>query len=458
MMKVSIKSLLFVSLLLSLIFVFPAGIAHGEDEKQMIVVYENKQGEEAVQESDAAVEKEYNNLPVAAISADTGTIEELKEDPDIKYVEPDVKISVSDNGITSIRAVKEAATQILDQWNLAPVQAPQAWNEGLTGKGVKIAVIDSGIYPHEDLKIAGGYSAVSYTSSYKDDEGHGTHVAGIIGAKHNRYGTDGVAPDAQLYAVKALDRVGQGNLSDLLKGIDWAITNKMDIINMSMGTAYKSKALQDAVDKAYQRGILLVAASGNEGAGHPLDYPAAFDKVIAVSASDSTNNIASFSSVGDKVEVAAPGADIISTYLGTYYAMMSGTSQATPHVSAMLALLKQQYPNETNDQLRTRLQRYSKDLGQKGRDSLFGYGLVQYHSEQDKGYQAALEAVQLAEKTKGQDNYNKAQKLVADLSNNKQKQDLQKRLDKVKQALTLQEAKDKVSKAEKSKKKADIDT
>ncbi len=457
MMKVSIKSLSFVSLLLSLTFLFPAVKTYAEEEKQMIVVYENKQGEEAVQESDAAVEKEYANLPVAAITADSGTIEELKEDPDIKYVEPDVKISVSDSGSTAIRAVKEAASPILEQWNLAPIQASQAWNEGLTGKGVKIAVIDSGIYPHEDLKIAGGYSAVNYTSSYKDDEGHGTHVAGIIGAKHNRYGTDGVAPDAQLYAVKALDSVGEGDLSDLLEGIDWAISNKMDIINMSMGTTYKSRALQDAVDKAYQKGILLVAASGNEGAGHPLDYPAAFDKVIAVSASDSKNKIASFSSVGSKVEISAPGADIISTYLGTYYAMMSGTSQATPHVSAMLALLKQQYPNETNDQLRTRLQRYSKDLGQKGRDNLFGYGLVQYQAERDKGYQQAMEAVQLAEKTKSHNNYDKAQKLVSDLSNNKDKQNLQKRLDKVKQALTLQEAKDVVAKAEKSIKKADID-
>ncbi|WP_458796764.1 S8 family peptidase [Terribacillus saccharophilus] len=457
MMKVSIKSLFLVSLLLSLTFLFSAVKTYAEEEKQMIVVYENKQGEEAVQESDAAVEKEYDNLPVAAITADTGTIEELKEDPDIKYVEPDIKISVSDNGITSIRAVKDAASPILDQWNLKPIQASLAWNEGLTGKGVKIAVIDSGIYPHEDLKIAGGYSAVSYTSSYKDDEGHGTHVAGIIGAKHNRYGTDGVAPDAQLYAVKALDNVGQGNLSDLLEGIDWAISNNMNIINMSMGTAYKSMALQDAVDKAYRNGILLVAASGNEGAGRPLDYPAAFDKVIAVSASDSQNNIASFSSVGSKVELSAPGADITSTYLGTYYAMMSGTSQATPHVTAMLALLKQQYPNETNDQLRTRLQRYSKDLGQKGRDSLFGYGLVQYQSEKDKGYQPALEAVELAEKTSNQGNYDTAQKLVAALSNNKDKQNLQKRLDKVKQALTLQETKDKVTKAEKSKNKADID-
>lgn len=123
----------------------------------------------------------------------------------------------------------------------------------LDGKKVKVAVIDSGIYPHDDLSIAGGYSAVSYTSSYKDDNGHGTHVAGIIAAKHDGYGIDGIAPDVRLYAVKALDRKGAGDLKSLLKAIDWSIANKMDIINMSLGTNADSKILHDAVDKAYKK-------------------------------------------------------------------------------------------------------------------------------------------------------------------------------------------------------------
>ncbi len=237
--------------------------------------------------------------------------------------------------------------------------------------------MDSGIYPHQDLHITGGYSTVDYTTSYEDDEGHGTHVAGIIGAEHDERGTDGIAPDA-VFAVKVLDDKGEGYLSDLLEGIDWAISNNMDIINLSMGTADKSEALEEAVQKAYQAGILLVASSGNEGTGHSLDYPAAYEPVIAVSATDSNDNIASFSSVGDKVEFAAPGADIQSTYLGSDYRVMSGTSQAASHVSAMLALLKQKFPDDTNLQLRTRLQQYSKDLGQEGRDAFYGYGLIQY--------------------------------------------------------------------------------
>ncbi|PAF39615.1 hypothetical protein CHH69_07215 [Terribacillus saccharophilus] len=372
MNKLLRRKVVSVSLLVGLTL-FPAHHSYAEEEKQVIVVYENKQGEEAVRESDAAIEEQYEQLSAAAISADTETIDALKEDPDIKYVEPDSKISISTSDV-----VDQSEAPILDQWNLTSIQAPTAWEDGLTGKGVKIAIMDSGIYPHQNLHITGGYSTVDYTTSYEDDEGHGTHVAGIIGAEHDEHGTDGIAPDADLFAVKVLDDTGEGYLSDLLEGINWAISNNMDIINLSMGTADKSDALEDAVQKAYQAGILLVAASGNEGAGHSLDYPAAYEPVIAVSATNSNDNIASFSSVGDKVEFAAPGADIQSTYLGSGYRVMSGTSQAASHVSALLALVKQQFPDETNLQLRTRLQHYSKDLGQEGRDALYGYGLIQF--------------------------------------------------------------------------------
>ncbi|MFS0561448.1 processed acidic surface protein [Terribacillus sp. 179-K 1B1 HS] len=373
MNKRLVKQSILTLALAGLISQFSAENVYAEEEKQMVVVYENEQGERAIQDSGAAVEEQYDHLSAAAISADAETIDELKEDPDIKYVEPDSKIRIADNGES-----KQSQTAAIEQWNLASIHAPMAWEDGLTGNGVKIAIMDSGIYPHEDLEIAGGFSAVDYTTSYDDDDGHGTHVAGIIGAKHDGKGIDGIAPDAELYAVKVLDETGEGYLSDLLEGIDWAITQNMDIINLSMGTADKSDALEDAVGKAYQAGILLVAASGNEGAGYPVDYPAAYEPVIAVSATDSNNNITSFSSVGDKVEIAAPGADIQSTLPGADYGVMSGTSQATSHVSAMLAILKQQFPADTNGQLRQRLQQYSTDLGQEGRDGLYGFGLIQY--------------------------------------------------------------------------------
>lgn len=373
MNKFLMKQSIFALLLVGLVFQLPTEKVYAEEEKRMVVVYENEQGEKTVEASDAAIEEQYEHLSAAAIAADTATIDKLKNDPDIKYVEPDSKIKIAESG-----DVQPDETVVSDQWNLAAIGAPAAWHDGLTGKGVKIAIMDSGIAAHEDLQVAGGISTVDYTESYEDDEGHGTHVAGIIGAKHDEKGTDGIAPDADLFAVKVLDDTGEGYLSDLLEGIDWAISNDMDIINLSMGTADESDALGEAMQKAYQAGILLVAASGNEGAGYPVDYPAAYEPVIAVSATDSENNIAAFSSVGEQVEFSAPGANIKSTLPGFGYGIMSGTSQATSHVSALLAILKQQFPADTNEQLRVRLQQYTKDLGQEARDQLYGYGLIQY--------------------------------------------------------------------------------
>jgi outer membrane biosynthesis protein TonB len=370
MRKQLAKQLVFASLVMGSIFLLPVDKADAQGEDQVIVVYENKQGEQDVKDSGAVIKEQYDQLSAATVSADTDSIDKLKRDPDIKYVENDVTFRIADNG--------ETTSQIVEQWNLAPIQAASAWEAGLTGDGVKIAVMDSGISPHPELTIAGGYAAVDYTTSYADDKGHGTHVAGIIGAKRDQQGIDGIAPGAELFAVKVLNEKGEGTLSDLLEGIDWAITNQMDIINLSMGSADSSQAMQDAMEKAYHAGVLLVGASGNEGAGHPVDYPAAYDSVIAVSATDASNNLAAFSSVGSEVEFAAPGKDIASTYPGADYRLMSGTSQATSHVTAMLALLKQQYPSDTNVQLRQRLQQYTRDLGQAGRDALYGYGLIQY--------------------------------------------------------------------------------
>ncbi|WP_265416743.1 S8 family serine peptidase [Alkalihalobacillus deserti] len=142
-------------------------------------------------------------------------------------------------------------------------EAPKAWESGYTGKGVKVAVVDTGVAKHEDLIITGGISFPSYTSSFFDDNGHGTHVAGIIGARNNNYGTVGIAYESSIYAVKVLDQ------NDVIAGIDWSITNKMDIVNLSLGTISHSSTLKQVVDKAYSQGVLVVAAVGNNG--HQMD-------------------------------------------------------------------------------------------------------------------------------------------------------------------------------------------
>ncbi|KKB73457.1 peptidase S8 [Bacillus sp. TH008] len=417
-----------------------------------MVVYKNKSGQETALEKSESVDHQYKHIPAVAVTADKETVQDLKDDPDILYVEKNVSFTAADS--TEFKVLSDETGEDSDsfeQWNLKPIQAEKAWSAGLTGKNVKVAVIDTGISAHDELTVSGGTSTVSYTSSYSDDNGHGTHVAGIIGAKHNDYGIDGIAPGVQLYAIKALDQNGTGDLESILKGIDWSIEHGVNVINMSLGTSTDSQILHDAVDKAYQKGILLVAASGNDGNGHPVDYPAAYSSVIAVSATDEENGIAGFSNTGADVEFSAPGTSIISTYLHQQFAAGSGTSQATPHVTGMLALLKQLYPNETSAGLRQQLQQNVNDLGDAGRDQLFGYGLIQYKETQSAALAAARKAVENAEKTKLQSDIDAARKLVGKLPDTSEKNELQKRLDNVQSERNLADAKRKVSLAEKYK-------
>ncbi|NUJ19644.1 S8 family peptidase [Bacillus glycinifermentans] len=425
------------------------GQQHGSG---VIVVYKNKSGQETALENSESVDHQYKHIPAVAVTADKETVQDLKDDPDILYVEKNVSFTAADS--TEFKVLSDEIGEDSDsfeQWNLKPIQAEKAWSAGLTGKNVKVAVIDTGISAHDELTVSGGTSTVSYTSSYSDDNGHGTHVAGIIGAKHNDYGIDGIAPGVQLYAIKALDQNGTGDLESILKGIDWSIEHGVNVINMSLGTSTDSQILHDAVDKAYQKGILLVAASGNDGNGHPVDYPAAYSSVIAVSATDEENGIAGFSNTGADVEFSAPGTSIISTYLHQQFAAGSGTSQATPHVTGMLALLKQLYPNETSAGLRQQLQQNVNDLGDAGRDQLFGYGLIQYKETQSAALAAARKAVENAEKTKLQSDIDAARKLVGKLPDSSEKNELQKRLDNVQSERNLADAKRKVSLAEKYK-------
>lgn len=311
---------------------------------------------------------QYKHLNASIVDMTTQSIANLKKDPDVEYVEEDNKVKISSSSLTN--------------WGVADIKASTSWQSGYTGKGVKIAVIDTGAGPHPDLSVTGGTNVINgaNSTSYVDDNGHGTHVTGIIAAKGLYGGVKGVAPDASVYAVKALDSSGSGYTSDIIAGIDWAIENKMNIITMSLGSNQSDTSLQQAVDTAYNNGILVVAAAGNDGnaagTGTNVEYPANYSSVIAVGAVDSTNKRAGFSSSGSKVEVSAPGVNITSTYLNGGYVQMTGTSMATPFVAGDLALLKQEYPTDTNVQLRQLLDENVLDLGVQGKDNLYGYGLI----------------------------------------------------------------------------------
>jgi len=261
-------------------------------------------------------------------------------------------------------------------WGVDRIDAELAWDTS-TGSEVKVAIVDTGIdLDHPDLQanIAGDVNIINSRKTGDDDNGHGTHVAGIVAAIDNDEGVIGVAPTANLYAVKVLDRKGSGFLSDVIAGLQWCIDNGMQIVNMSLGTSSDIQSLHDAVSAVNNAGIIQVAAAGNAEGG-PVGYPAAYSEVIAVSATDNTDTIASFSSVGPEVELAAPGAEIPSTWKGGDYKIASGTSMAAPHVTGTAALVIATGVTDVTI-VRTRLQNTADDLGDVGKDNLYGYGLV----------------------------------------------------------------------------------
>jgi Subtilisin-like serine proteases len=365
-------SVLLVTLLLTVlcgVTVF-ASTSSESDTKRYIIKFKTSSTDRSqlVSKYNGRFRREFKHFNAATAEMTSQNIAKLKKDSTVDYVEEDNVVKISSTSMTN--------------WGVSDIKAPASWESGLTGKGVKIAIIDSGVASHSDLVVAGGTNVIngSSTTSYVDDNGHGTHVAGVIAAQGLNGGVKGVAPDASIYAVKALNSDGEGYTSDIISGIDWAIEHNIDIISMSLGTSESSASLKNAIDTAYSDGLLIVAAAGNDGntrgTGTNIEYPANYSSVIAVGAVDSSNTRAYFSSTGSKLEVSAPGVDILSTYLNDGYEQMSGTSMATPFVAADLALLKQQYPSYTNVQLRQLLASNVVDLGTSGRDSLYGYGLI----------------------------------------------------------------------------------
>ncbi|GAB1306512.1 minor protease Epr [Bacillus altitudinis] len=424
-------------------------------ETDVIIVYKNQKGKQtAIQESEK-VNAQYIHLPAVAVTADEQAVTSLKKDPNIAYVSKNVRVKLATATVKKTAAATGQDALVQKSYNLQKLNVKQAIKEGVTGKNVKVAVLDTGIFPHEDLKVAGGKSFVDYTSSYKDDEGHGTHVAGTIGALNNDYGTVGVASGVKLYAVKVLDKKGEGDLYSLLRGIDWAISNKMDIINLSLGFEDNIPILRSAVDEAYKKGLLVVAASGNDGKKNGISYPAAYNSVIAVSATTDKDKLASISNTGKGIEFSAPGENVISTYLKNEYWYATGTSQAAPHVTGMLALLKQLHPKKTNVQLRTLLRSYTVDLGAKGKDPQFGYGRVQY-VPQSTFLKAATSAVKTAETSKKQTDVDQAKTKIGRLTASKQKTALTDRVKKVQTAIDIRDARAKVKSAEKNKTQGSI--
>jgi serine protease len=277
------------------------------EQKTVLVGFHSTPGaaETALIESvGGQVVNQYKYIPVLAATIPGGQEEVLAADPRVAYVEDDIALEPL------------GSKQIMD-YGVSKIEAPGAWALGYRGQGVKVGIFDSGIdIDHPDLTVVGGIDLVGDGNGLDDCNGHGTHVAGIVAARDGSRHTVGVAPDAQLYSMRFADCAWEGaTRTKEIQGIEWAIDNGMDVINMSFGATVPipSQAEEAALDAAYERGIVLIAASGNSSTP-VVGFPAGYESVIAVGATDDQDNLATFSQWGTDQELTAPGVRNLASY------------------------------------------------------------------------------------------------------------------------------------------------
>ncbi len=336
----------------------------------------------------------HSSINALTISIPKDKLEEIKEDPNTEYVEVTSPNDVQALGFKSKISISSDQLKVLASsqvvpWGISKIRATQIQDGGNKGTGVKVCILDTGIdNTHEDLKgsVKLQYNFTNNTNDAADGYGHGMHVAGTIGARDNGVGVIGVAPECDFMIGKVLDNNGSGSYDWIVAGIQWAIDNGANIVSMSFGGGGSSQALSDICNAAKTAGVILVASAGNSngnGSTNTIGYPAKFDSVIAVAATDANDARASFSSTGKELWVTAPGVNILSTMLKSGklsnpsgYGNLSGTSMSCPHVSGMIALMLKANPSLSPDDVKTILSKSSIDLGTTGRDIFYGYGRI----------------------------------------------------------------------------------
>lgn len=300
---------------------------------------------------------EYND----AFQATLDTLSELQSDPRVEWAELDYVVHTFEQPNDSMFG---------SQWHLTRIEAPGAWDTTHGSRDVIIAIVDTGAnYGHPDLrdKLIQGYDFVNNDADARDDHGHGTHVSGIAAAvTNNGQGIAGVCWDCTLMPVKALSNTGSGSHWAIANAVTWAADNGARVINMSLGGPYHSNTLQNAMNYAWNRGAMLIAAAGNNSTS-VIQYPAGYSTVMAVAATDQGDNRASFSNYGSWISVAAPGVSILSTVGSNLYSAWSGTSMASPVVAGLAGLVVSQNPSRTPEQVRTLIEQNSDPVsGQLG--------------------------------------------------------------------------------------------
>jgi len=266
-------------------------------------------------------------------------------------------------------------------YNHKLMNIPAMW-ESTRGAGVKIAVLDTGVPKHVDLRPVDGCVAAGIASGAEDRVGHALHCAGIVAAlAGNGIGINGIAPDVDDYYIKALNDDGSGTVASIVDGIHKAVdVYGVDIISMSLGISARVphyRSLENACNYAVSQGVAVFAAAGNDGAA--VGQPAIYDSVIAVGAVDSRKRKARFSNFGPQVDFVAGGVNVYSTHLNNGYASLSGTSMSCPALAGAAALILSKHiasgEKLSPTELKEHISRIALDLGNKGRDEMFGDGL-----------------------------------------------------------------------------------
>lgn len=304
----------------------------------------------------------------------------------VAFVEPDYPLYLLD-GTNDELYVKGI------QWDVDNMNVPAAWSKGQYGAGATVAVIDSGLYgvnegeSHQDVdpnKIVDPYNFLSNSTLVTDEKGHGTFVAGqIFATTNNGVGIAGTMPAVKIMPLKVFG-TGDAATSDVIRAIEYAVAHGADVINMSLGGEEKSQALENACQAAVDAGVLVVAAAGNDGTSDPC-YPAAYSCVVGVGAVTSENLLYKNSQYGEGVYVVAPGAGIAGlSNTADGYCYKSGTSMASPGVAALGAMAKSINKDMSQSAFMTLLQETCTDLGETGRDGLYGYGLVNFGKAADR--------------------------------------------------------------------------
>ncbi len=379
--SVESKSKLVLKFLTVLVLMFLVSIPVSADnstseEKRVIIVYHNPVSEYQTSslENDygASITHRYDIIPAVAAKMNENAINHIKSRPNVKAIFEDQQFSIS-----------------LDD-SVPQINASQTHNAGVNGSGVRVCVLDTGVDDsHSALnQLVAEYDFVNGDNDSNDDNGHGTHVAGIIGSTDSTY--RGVAYNSSIMAGKVLNSSGVGYSSDIISGIEWCVDNNADVISMSFGTgSYSSTCdgdpVSEAANNASDHGVTVLAASGNDEYSNSINLPACASNVIAVGAVDKDDSHASYSNGGSELDVVAPGSNIYSTWPGDSFNTKSGTSMATPHTSGTSALILETNNGLSPIEVRDILRNTSVDLGDEGFDNEFGYGRIDAYA----AYQAA---------------------------------------------------------------------